>query len=311
MLFFGDDFYGDEHVLRMSFEDQGVYLRLLWISKRNGGLPNDAAAVAELLGLPYRGLSVKRFLTQVWPRIARCWTAAEDGRLIQLRQEEENERRAAARADGSATDGERAKSARHQAAARARWGHRSHGGDAPTHALHDAKAHAMHDATDASAHASRILPPAPPSVQANANQPQHAHARVHDASHAHAEGANASQTAEPEHESIEDHRIGDLQAALLKTGLRSAMRPFDRSRALFALAETVAPTGIQPGDVDALWALAQDKTNDDPGGLLAHWLDAGGGWRGVLDEQDMKRKEAALKARARDDSDLLAGVYEA
>src|SRR5262245_31170507 len=92
MLWFGSDFYEDERVLLMSFEEMGVYQRLLWISWVNIGLPDDPEQIAELLQLPFRRLGVKRFLAKVWPKIAPCWTPTQEGRLIQKRQEEERAR---------------------------------------------------------------------------------------------------------------------------------------------------------------------------------------------------------------------------
>lgn len=85
-LWFGSDFYEDEQVLQMDYEQQGVYQRLLWISWRNVGIPSDPVVLAKMLGLP-----AKRFAAQIWPAIAPCWSA-DSGRLIQKRQEEERAR---------------------------------------------------------------------------------------------------------------------------------------------------------------------------------------------------------------------------
>jgi uncharacterized protein YdaU (DUF1376 family) len=101
-----------------------------------------------------------------------------------------------------------------------------------------------------------------------------------------------------------------LQQALLKTGLRSKLKTLHRGRELMVLAERMGPTGLTPDDVAELWLLAQAKSSDDPGGLLAHWLDENL-WRESLDEQRMKAKEHDLARRANGaaTADPLKGVY--
>jgi hypothetical protein len=89
-----------------------------------------------------------------------------------------------------------------------------------------------------------------------------------------------------------------LMSAVLRTSLRSKLRPFDRLRFAAQLVPALRRTGMVAEDLDALWALAQVRSReDDPGGLLTHWL--AGDWRGVLDEQVMKRRHADALARAR------------
>lgn len=327
VLWFGSDFYEDEHVLQMTYEQQGVYQRLLWIAHRNEGLPADPAALARMLGLP-----AKRFASKVWPAIAPCWEATGDGsRLIQRRQEEERARRASSRGEAVASSAaapvEGSRSERMRDLAKRRWSERRMHADAglhaDAHAGRNATPHADADAgSDAGCNAASHLPPAPPSVQVQENQPQraradaHAHADArrnaapHAAPHAAPEGASSAQSTEPE-PAAEDPTLGRViavQRALLFTGLRSKLPGFTRSRALTEIATRVEPTGITPDDVAELWLLAQRKTTADPGGLLDEWLVRGapGTWRGVLDEQRGKAKQADLRRRA---PDALDGIY--
>lgn len=90
-LWFGSDFYEDEQVLQMDYEQQGVYHRLLWISWRNGGIPSDPSTLAKMLAVP-----IRRFLRRIWPAIATCWSADGD-RLIPRRRLLESPEPAAAR----------------------------------------------------------------------------------------------------------------------------------------------------------------------------------------------------------------------
>jgi hypothetical protein len=325
MLFFGDDFYGDEHVLRMSFEAQGVYHRLLWIARRNGGsLPSDLDAIAELLQLPRGPLTRRRFLAQVWPRIAPCWTADGDGRLVQKRLAEEMDRRAAARADAgpaevSAQFDGRQKDPQRQAAARARWA--AH--HAAPHAPHDARTDAAaspHDAAaDAGRNAAASPSPAPLPVQVQENQPQTraSGACESDAPASCETGASAEraepQSAEPQSAEPESGRdeVIQIQRVLLKTTYRDQMPTFARRAAMLHVGQQLVADGGTAELVERAWQVAQDR-GEEPGGLLAHWIEGGAGaLRCVLDEQAMKAKEAALAERRNGvDVDLMEGVYQ-
>lgn len=316
VLWFGSDFYEDEQVLQMTYEQQGVYQRLLWIAHRNAGLPADPALLARMLGLP-----AKRFAARIWPAIAPCWETAGNGRLMQRRQEEERARRAAARGDqpdhGDPRDAQPApgdRSARMRDLARRSWESRRSRSDAAAHADADAARNAHADAPrNADADAARSLPPAPPSVPSEAKYPNARNAGAHAQAHAATQsapqsGASAAQTPEPAAEGPTLGRVLEVQRALLFTGLRSKLPGFTRSRALTEIAERLEPTGITPDDVAELWSLAKEKTRDDPGGLLDEWLmrSAPGTWRGVLDEQRGKAKQADLRRRA---PDALDGIY--
>ena len=102
-----------------------------------------------------------------------------------------------------------------------------------------------------------------------------------------------------------------LQVALAGTGYRSGIADtWRRRQELLRRAGELRATGLEPGDVLELWALAQEKSTGDPGALLAHWLDENL-WREVLDERRGKAKESELRARRAATADVLDGVYGA
>lgn len=100
--------------------------------------------------------------------------------------------------------------------------------------------------------------------------------------------------------------------ALDRTAYRGNLRGPARWAKLRRRAAALVPTGLQPEDVEALAALAAEK-GDEPGALLAHWLDQNL-WREVLDEQRMKRREQAAALRvtsaAETEAAELAAVNE-
>lgn len=311
LLWYGSEFYEDERVLRMSYEQQGVYLRLLWIAQRNDGLPADPAVIAEMLQIP-----AKRFLARIWPKIAPCWVESE-GRLRNPRQERDRARREATRAPVDGGDGSTPQTTRErmQQLARRRWNKR-HGmrdADAAPHAHADASRIADADAADDAARnaASIPLPTPHPPISSEAKPQPHARADAapHAASHpaAHAEGgASAARPAAdpaPEPDTAAVAALAALQTALLATPYRSGVgNPFRRRSVVFARAEELASTGLTAALLADLEKLADEKGTASPGGLLAHWLDEGI-WREVLDEQASKQKQRAASRRAATDPD--------
>lgn len=311
LLWYGSEFYEDEHVLRMTFEQQGVYLRLLWIAQRNDGLPADPAALAEMLQLP-----AKRFLERVWPRIAPCWIEV-DGRLRNPRQERDRARREATRApaDGGGSPPPTTRE-RMQQLARQRWDKRRamRDADAAPHAHADASRIADADAADdAARNAARIPLPTPhPPISSEAKPQPHARASAapHAASHrdAHAEGgaSAARPAAEPaaaEPDTAETAALAALQNALLATAYRSGVgNPFRRRAVVFDRAEQLFATGLTAALLVDLERLADAKGTGAPGSLLAHWLDENL-WREVLDEQTSKQKQRSAQARTAADPD--------
>lgn len=290
VLIWGGDFYDDEHVLQMNLEQQGAYWRLLWLSWRNRGLPHAESEIAAMLGVTPR-----RFATKLWPGIRACWTEHE-GRWVQKRQEQERARREESR-DGE-PDGE--KSERMAELARLSWAARRARADAASHATQDAPRIAHADAArNAELQCGPQSPPRPPSVQKRSEVPLTRNADAQCAAHVRpAEGASAASAEETDPEC-------QLQLALLKTPYRSKLPGFDRSRELRRAAVRLLATGLTPEDVEALDALDAEKA-DTRGALLAKWLDEEN-WRGVLDEQRMKKKQRSLRAAAK--SDPLEGVY--
>jgi len=83
--FYGRDFYDDDRVACMSYEEQGMYLRLLWHQWVNGSIPEDPAQVARVLGVP-----------SVPEQVLACFPAS-DGRRLNSRLQQERSRIAAER----------------------------------------------------------------------------------------------------------------------------------------------------------------------------------------------------------------------
>lgn len=103
--------------------------------------------------------------------------------------------------------------------------------------------------------------------------------------------------------------IADLTTALLGTRYRAGIgNAIHRRAEVRNQAAKLVETGLTTAHVAELSALAIEKSEDDPGALLAHWLD-GNGWREVLDERLEKSKHAATKARGRTADDALEGIY--
>lgn len=86
MPWYGFDFYADEAVKLMSWEQKGVYLFLLWHAWHEGSIPSDHAELAELLGMR------RSVFNRLWPRIAVKWHASSPGRLTNNRLEHERKR---------------------------------------------------------------------------------------------------------------------------------------------------------------------------------------------------------------------------
>lgn len=313
LLWYGSEFYEDERVLRMTYEQQGVFVRLLWIALRNNGLPADPAVIAEMLQIP-----AKRFLSRIWPKIAPCWVESE-GRLRNPRQERDRARREATRAPVDGGDGSPPQTTRErmQQLARRRWDQRRgmRDADAAPYAHADARRIANADAADdASRNAGRIPLPTPhPPISSEAKPQPHARADAapHAASHpdAHAEGgasaarpaADPAPAAEPDTAAVA--ALAALQTALLATSYRSGVgNPFRRRAVVFERAEELAGTGLTAQLLADLEQLADQKAEGAPGGLLAHWLDHGI-WREVLDEQASKKKQRAASRRVATDPD--------
>lgn len=80
---FPKDYDADEAVKLMTYEQEGIYHRLLDHQALNGGLPADPKAIAKLLPK----ISVARFLKVIWPALAAKFPPVEDGRLVNRKLE--------------------------------------------------------------------------------------------------------------------------------------------------------------------------------------------------------------------------------
>lgn len=287
MLMWGSSFYEDERVLQMTYEQHGVYWRLLWLSWQNVGLPNDTRAIAAMLRLPHA-----RFETRIWPAIRPCWHVEGD-RLLQKRQEEERERRNSSRPEGGPSDpSPQDRSERMRELARRRWGNR----DAGAHANADAGPHADADAgRNATPHCGPHSPPKPPSVQSEAKSPSEGDAMRIAAPHPHAHPPAEGPAAAGDGEG--GHMVAKIAAALDRTSYRSELAAKDRSKSILRRAIEMHATGGTDDDVRDLDQLDQQKAKKR-GSLLAIWVDRRQ-WRDVLAEQRMKdRPQQAQRGEA-------------
>src|SRR5260221_4965277 len=73
------DWRSSSHVLRMTWEQQGIYRFLLDQQWLDGSIPRDHGELARMVNLSLRRFEI------VWPRILECFTATEGGRLINER----------------------------------------------------------------------------------------------------------------------------------------------------------------------------------------------------------------------------------
>lgn len=322
MLIWWKRFYADEHVLQMTYEQQGVYWRLLALAWENDGLPNDVGRLAKMVGMPR-----SRFERRVWPEIAPCWHDDGEGRLRQKRQELERQARQASRsgaaAGGSAPAAGGDRSERMRRLAIDRWVRHRAKAHAKAHANADAAPHAdAHANADAATHdagCDAASPPTPPLVQVQPQAHDAApHADAH-APHASAVGPASGRKAAAAAERAARGRdkddgtspVADLTTALMETRYRGGItNAIARRGTVREEATRLLATGLTVDDVQALAELAGTKSNGDPGALLSHWLD--GAWREVLDEQRNKAKEASARRPGQDDQDpILDGIYGA
>lgn len=77
------DFDVDENVKLMNIEEIGLYAVCLNHAWVNGSLPADPLEIARAMKVP------KAQFLRIWPRVAPCFTAREDGRWVNSRQEAE------------------------------------------------------------------------------------------------------------------------------------------------------------------------------------------------------------------------------
>lgn len=281
----GAEFYAREAVLLMSYEQQGVYLRLLSIAAANGSIPADVERIAQLLRLP-----AKRFGAQVWPAIAACWQQQGD-RLVPaggaIAQEAPPNSPAPKPVDED-------RSERMRQVALARW--QRDASHASTHACADASTHAPRNASridaDASAHCvthpthAPVLPSGTPSVSLRALKsvgPCSSEGEYQRGT----EGANGAGDAEG---------AEGLRRALIQSPYRSHLPAWKRLPVITKVALRLHIEGMTVPQLQQLIALDKAKAKKGPGHLLAIWIDRHE-WRAALDEQAMKARQAAQVAR--------------
>ena len=91
---------------------------------------------------------------------------------------------------------------------------------------------------------------------------------------------------------------GPLATILTAVGYRTQEDPTIRAGRI----RDLEADGLDVANLQRLWSLAQ-RQGDKPPGLLASWLDRGR-WRDVLADDDLARKEAAIRARAPTPDDI-------
>jgi uncharacterized protein YdaU (DUF1376 family) len=84
--FWTSDFWGDPRVMAMTYEEVGVYLRLLSLSWDTGHVPADQRLLARHLSM------TPRKLEKVWEIVGPCWVSDGNGGLLNPRLEEEREK---------------------------------------------------------------------------------------------------------------------------------------------------------------------------------------------------------------------------
>lgn len=108
---YGRDYAEDEAVKLMTYEQEGVYRRLLDHQWFHGGLPADVAHVALLVPK----VSTQRFMRVIWPAMSTKFELKE-GRLINPKLERVRQDQATYKASREAAG---------KAGAAARWGRAS------------------------------------------------------------------------------------------------------------------------------------------------------------------------------------------
>jgi uncharacterized protein YdaU (DUF1376 family) len=78
MPLFGREFYLDENVLVMTLEQEGAYLRLLWLCWQEGSIPDDTTKLAAIC----KNVPVRKFEKEIWPSLAKCFAPADVQRLV-------------------------------------------------------------------------------------------------------------------------------------------------------------------------------------------------------------------------------------
>lgn len=273
----GAEFYGSEAVLLMSYEQQGVYLRLLSIAAANGSIPADVDRIAQLLRLP-----AKRFAAKVWPAIAACWQQHGD-RLVPaggaIGQEAPPTSPAPHQPTVERTEAEREADRIRQQRKRDRDAGRD-----VTPVTRDASRSVTRDIDrDVTVRAPSVHPSVPLRVLSSVG-PFCSEGEYQRGT----EGAEKAGDAEG---------AEGLRRALTQTAYRANLPPRQRANEITKRAIGLHLERMTVAELQQLVALDAARAKKGPGALLATWIDRHQ-WRAVLDEQRMKAKQAAHAARA-------------
>ena len=282
-LFWARDWLTNENVVLMSPAAKGVYVDLLCHCWLEGSIPACSEHLQRIARLDAQTFAA------IWSELCGRFAPhpTEAGRLINRRMDEERER---------AEERRKLRSDKAAKAAQARWSTapRNPRRTAPRNA--PSIANASPQAMLADAHQSKPsttpLPPESGGERAVARGASSEPERER-ASRAGSEPGNGASS---RHRDDGASPIADLTSALMATRYRAGIgNAIARRGAIREQAERLVQTGLQPNQVRELSDLAAQKSSDDPGALLSHWLD--GDWRGVLDEQDAKGRQKAARSR--------------
>jgi uncharacterized protein YdaU (DUF1376 family) len=79
--FYASDFLSDERVLVMSLAERGLYVTLLCHAWLEGSIPSEPVKIARLVREPQPSFA------KLWPAVEACFVPADEGRLVNPRQE--------------------------------------------------------------------------------------------------------------------------------------------------------------------------------------------------------------------------------
>lgn len=295
-LFWARDWLTNENVVLMSPAAKGVYVDLLCHCWLEGSIPACSEHLQRIARLDAQAFAA--IWAELSPRFAPHPTL--HGRLVNGRMDEER---------AKAEERRKSRSDKATKAAEARWSNapRSPRRTAPRNA--PSIAHASAQAMLPDAHQSNpSTSPLPPVGGERAG----ARGASSDAEPERAARAGAEpRRAKPADDGTSP--VADLTTALMATRYRAGIgNAIARRATIREQAERLVQTGLQPDQVRELANLAAEKASDDPGALLAHWLD--GDWRGVIDEQAAKQRQKGARARgaaqaAADGVDVDRPVY--
>lgn len=302
-LFFAGDWLTDEKVVLLSPAAKGVYIDLLCHCWVEGSIPACSEHLARIARVDAPAFA------ELWRELVGMFIEHPDmpGRLTNRRIERER---------SLANDRAKARSDKAKRAAAKRWGAPA-GGIAPSTARSNAPSIAGAMLPDAKAKAKAVLPPTPfeegggAGASRRGTRKRAPRAPETENDQASTEGPKIDTGPEPApRRDLADTPVQGLVTALMRTGYRAGLMVMRRRFALTREAERLAPTGLEPDHVEQLAALALEKSNGDPGALLAHWLDGEPPrWREVLDELGAKDRQAAAEPIAA--ASVLGQVLEA